>query len=63
MEIALRNGRLKDGKQRPKAPTMGAPEVVSTDGESSFFIRAGGTIESVFRKHVWALLIHDQHDS
>jgi len=63
MEIALRNGRSKDGKQRPKSPTMGAPEVVSTDGESSISTRTGGTIGSVFLKHVRALLIHDQHDS
>ncbi len=59
MEIALRNGRLKGGKQRPKAPTMGAPEVVSLRSPT----RTGGTIGSVFLKYVRALLILDQHDS
>jgi len=63
MEISLRNGRLKDGKQRPNAPTKGAPEVVSADGESSISTRTGGTMGSVFLKYVRAPLIPDQHDS
>ena len=63
MGITLRNGRSKGGKQRSKAPMMGAPEVVSTDGESSISTRTGGTSGSVFLKYVRALLIHDQHDT
>jgi hypothetical protein len=62
MGITLRNGRSKGGKQRSKAPMMSAPEVVSTDGDTSISPRAGGAIGSVFLKCVWALLIHDQHD-
>ncbi len=41
---------------------MSAPEVVSTDGDTSISPRAGGAIGSVFLKYVWVLLIHDQHD-
>ncbi len=63
MGITLRNGRLGRGPQRCEAPTMGAPEVVSTDGESSISARAGGAIGSVFLTYVRVQLIHDQHDS
>ena len=42
---------------------MGAPEVVSTDGESSTSARAGRAMENVFLTYVRAQLIPDQHDS
>src|SRR5882672_3516166 len=63
MGITLRNGRSKGGPQRCEAPTMGAPEIVSTDGESSISARAGGAIGSVVLTYVRTQLIHDQHDS